>query len=153
MNANINALTEAVTSGFALVHAESANNSIRIMNRFVIAHDGPIRSVQKTVCFNSAQLLLATECLLQVAGSGLQLAIQMSQDDNQVQAIQNFAALNPHGWGIGATPPFYHDDIDALGLYIDFLRLVYFYNEPMGIHMLNDDVAARKKAVRRFFSY
>jgi len=37
MNANINALTEAVTSGFALVHAESANNSIRIMNRFVIA--------------------------------------------------------------------------------------------------------------------
>jgi len=64
MNANINALTEAVTSGFALVHAESTNNSIRIMNRFVITHDGPIRSVQKTVCFNSAQLLLGTECLL-----------------------------------------------------------------------------------------
>jgi len=57
----------------------------------------------------------------------------MAQDAVQSQEIQNFAALNPHVWSIGATPPFFNGNIDSLDQNLDFLQLIYFYNQPMGI--------------------
>ena len=74
----------------------------------------------------------------------------MAQDAIQSQEIQKFAALNPHVWSIGATPPFFNGNIDSLDQNLDFLQLIYFYNEPMGIETPHNVVACRN-TVRRFF--
>jgi hypothetical protein len=72
--------------------------------------------------------------MCQVPGSGLLLARAQAPDLATQNAINLFADNNPaYGTAdIGSIPPFFSADLSRYE-YIDYLKLMYFYNEDMGI--------------------
>ena len=87
---------------------------------------------------------------MQVPGSGLLLARALAPDEATKDQINLFAASHPIPADIGSTPPFFNANIDQYQ-HLDFLKLVFFYNEDMGI-VAGSELPERKEAVRTWFT-
>ncbi|EDR01655.1 uncharacterized protein LACBIDRAFT_333060 [Laccaria bicolor S238N-H82] len=111
--------------------AETANALLRLRNLFI---DPMVLSpVQKTV-----------------AGSGIQLARALAPDHASCNAINQFATNHPEfaGANIGSTPPLFDPNIDSYQ-HLEFLKLILFYNEDIGI-VAGNGVSDRRKAMRNW---
>lgn len=86
----------------------------------------------------------------QVAGSGLPLARALAPDHASRNAIEQFAANNPEFTGahIGSIPPLPDPSIDNYQ-HLEFLKLILFYNEDLGI-VAGNGVPDRRKAMRKW---
>jgi hypothetical protein len=85
-----------------------------------------------------------------VAGSGIQLARALAPDHASRNAIDQFATNNPEfaGANIGSIPPLFDRSIDNYQ-HLEFLKLILFYNEDMGI-VPGNGVPDRRKAMRNW---
>ena len=83
-------------------------------------------------------------------GSGLQLTRVLAPDHASRNAIDQFAANNPEftGANIGSIPPLFDPSIDSYQ-HLEFLKLILFYNEDLGI-VAGNGVHDRRKAVRNW---
>lgn len=98
--------------------------------------DPDLRPVQKTVCRGTAMPIPSfahQSFSRQVAGSGIQRARALAPDSFSRMSIEQFTTNNPGfaNASIGSIPPldphfnFYQD--------LEFLKLILFYNEDIGI--------------------
>ena len=89
----------------------------------------------------------------QVPGSGLLRAQELAPNNVAVRnQFDNYAANNPDPADIGSTPGplLFQADIDNYN-HFDCLKLVYFYNEDMGI-VARSELSERKKAIKSWLS-
>ena len=83
----------------------------------------------------------------QLPGSGIQLARAFAPNHTSCNAIDQFATNNPEFSGviIGSIPPLFDPSIETYQ-HLEFLKLILFYNEDMGI-VAGSGVHHHKKAV------
>ena len=86
---------------------------------------------------------------MQVAGSGLQRARALAPDQGTLDDIDLFATQHPDPANIGSTPPFY--EANNINSYGDCLKLVFFYNENMGIRV-GDGLLVWTKAIKEWLT-
>ena len=148
--------------GQALGRAETRNALIRVRNHFITPSS--LSAVQKTVCFlllcggPKSRVIFKTESyhlhVLQVPGSGLLRARALAPSVVVVRnQFDNYAANNPDpAADIGSTPGplLFQPDIDNYN-HFDCLKLIFFYNEDMGI-VARSELPERKKAIKSWLS-
>jgi hypothetical protein len=111
--------------------AESRNVWIRMNNRsYMVARPTPLR---KEVC--------------KLLRSGQALCLNL---DHDIRVVFDLFAANEPPAEIGAPPSFFNGSIDALE-HLDILKLIYFYNDTMGVEARHD-LAERKVAVYNFLT-
>ena len=86
----------------------------------------------------------------QVPGSGIQLARALAPDHASRNAIDLFSTNNPEfaGANIGSIPPLFDPGIDNYH-HLEFLKLILFYNEDLGI-VAGSGVSDRRRAIRNW---
>ena len=70
-------------------------------------------------------------------------------NQNVINLLEAYALAIPAP-AVGTSPPFFHGVVDNLH-HAEILKLVYFYNDSMGISS-GDELVAHKQAVQNFFT-